>query len=426
MLRRALRAIFILVFATALVGSLVLWFLLRVPTPERPLLPFPADKSCAIAITDDTDYFQFETTAPVYELLNRCGARVTKTVWVFDHPDEPPEKEGLSLVDPYYRSWVRAQHRYGHEITLHSATAGDDKRETTFAAYDSLRTLFGEYPRLEIFHKSNKEAFYWGADRLPNALLRSLYERKMQSRFEGSDPESPYYWVDRSREFVRYVRTYTFNEIDTWAMCPSMPYEDPATPDAPLWFASSNGRWGGDFVRLVQPPNIEKLKRTHGVSVVYVHLATGFDTPEAMAALRRCATDPEIEFVPAGEILDRLRLIQLIRDHLDRGETRWVLPTDLKPQLTNLSVEADLAEAWVSRGGAADSIMDWEIVTSAQASDSPGSPAARMNLEDWLKQVDVELVWSEENVFHQARTISRVEKWRLVAKWLRTQLTSPT
>ena len=390
----------------ASLGAIALWFVLRVPTPPRPYLPFPPGKQCVLSITDDTDYFQFATTKPVYDLLNRFGARVTKTVWVFDDPKSTPEKEGLSLTNRTYKDWVLEQKRYGHEITLHSAASGDDPRDRTLAAYDSLEAMLGELPRLEIFHKANKEAFYWGAERLPSGVLRRLYEARMSGRFEGNKPESEYYWVDRARSLIRYVRTYTFNDIDTWAVNPSMPYEDPSTPEAPLWFASSNGRWGQDFVRLATPANLDRLKEAHGVSIIYVHLATGFDTPEAMSAMARCAGDADVEFVPAGELLDRLRLIQRVRTQLDQGTDRIRVPEALRNEFALVSVQPQ--ELGTVRG------VDGKTLPS------------RLSLQDWLERVDVEVEWTNDSIFAEPEVISRWEKWRLVAKWLWTQVATPT
>jgi hypothetical protein len=259
--------------------------------------------------------------------------------------------------------------------------------------------------RLEIFHSDNKEAFYWGKDRLPNALLRSLYSWTMKSEFEGSDPNSPYYWVDKSRELIDYVRTYTFNEIDTWAVNPSMPYEDPATPEAPLWFASSNGRSGADFVELSGPDHLEKLKRRHGASIVYVHFGWHFDNRPALEALARCAADPEIELVPAGELLDRLRLIQIARSEIERGHTRWSLPRKLEAVIRDVSVQTrELA---------------------AYGVDSAELPS-RMSLLDWAKVAGVELEWQDRTIFENAVQIPWREKWRLVGHWLITQIRSPT
>src|SRR5262249_55762015 len=70
---------------TCLLFAGLFWLtLVRVGVPRRVLLPFSVDRDCAIAVTDDTDKFQFDTTAPVYDALNEAGWRVTKTVWAFD------------------------------------------------------------------------------------------------------------------------------------------------------------------------------------------------------------------------------------------------------------------------------------------------------------------------------------------------------
>jgi hypothetical protein len=199
-----------------LLFGVALWSIfLRVGVRKRVFLPFSSEKDCAIAVTDDTDDFQFSTTAPVYDLLNALGWRVTKTVWAFDSPGRNPDKLGLSLASPDYQRWVLGQARHGHEIVLHSATAGDDTRATTIAAYERMRSLLGTLPRVEIFHQDNKEAFFWGGDRLPFSLLSRAYGIARPSRFFGQDPSSPYYWVDLSRSLVRYVRTYTTSQVDS-------------------------------------------------------------------------------------------------------------------------------------------------------------------------------------------------------------------
>jgi hypothetical protein len=387
------------------------WLTLRVPKPDRPFLPFAADKACAVSIIDDTDFFQLHTTLPVYRLIDSLGIRLTKTIWVFD--GGRPERAGLSLADLRYRRWVIDEQRKGHEITLHSASSGDDVRARTLAAYDTMHVLFGE-PRLEVFHSDNKEALYWGRKRVPGPVLRRLYDLRQAHRFEGDEPDSPYYWLDRSRDLVRYVRTYTFNDIDTWAVNPTMPYVDPSKPDAPLWFASSNGRMGGEFVRLFRRENVARLKRDRGVSVVYTHFGAAFAIPTRDAdwrvrddveeALVRCASDPAVAFVPAGELLDRLLLIHVVERQL-RGGTRSIsLPSGLRGAFSHVSVDPVH-----TRHGYRD-------------------PAAteRMSLEAWIARSRISVVWEEMSLFDVAPRIPPTELWRVAGKWLLTQLVSPT
>ncbi len=407
----------LLVAALVLLGVGVLALLIRVPTPERPLLPFPPDRDCAIAITDDTDFFQFATTLPVYEVLDSLGVRLTKTVWVFDHEGNDPAKVGLSLRDPDYRRWVLRERDLGHEITMHSASSGDDRRELTLAAFDTIRALTGAYPRLEIFHSGNKEALYWGGKRIPSRLLRGLYDLKMRQSFAGDDPKSPEYWLDVSRDRVRYLRTFTFNDLDTWAANPSMPYLDPATPGAPLWFASGNARWGEKFAQLFRPANVEGLKRGHGVAVVYTHFGLWFTKKggsgkpalrdDVKEAFLRVGSDRAVEWVPAGELLDRMRVMQWVEQACRAGEARVSLPESAMVLLTSISVQpAAIPKAWkvapAAREGGRVDLARWLAMAGMRA-----EPGARGFLDDPV-------------------TIPLIERWRLTAKWLVTQVVSPT
>lgn len=114
------------VLAIPVVAFVFVWW---TPTCERAFLPSAPNRSCAIAITDDTDFFQFESTAPVYALIDSLEPRVTKAVWAFDHEGHPPSRAGLSLDDAAYREWVLGEAARGHEIVLHSATARHGERE---------------------------------------------------------------------------------------------------------------------------------------------------------------------------------------------------------------------------------------------------------------------------------------------------------
>lgn len=413
LVRRAGLALAVLVLGVALAAAIVL----TPPRPDRPLLPFGPDRGAAIAIIDDTDFFQFETTAPVYALLDRLGVRVTKTVWVFDSAVRPPANAGLSLADPAYARWVAAARAAGHEITLHSASPDDDARERMLAAYDRLRADGGAWPRLEVFHGDNREALYWGALRLPAGPLRGLYRAKSRFASAGQEPGSPYFWLDVARERVRYVRGYTFDDVDTWAVNPTLPFDDPATPGAPLWFASSNGRTVREFTALLAPENLDRLVRAHGVSLVYTHFGARFGmrghdgrvalAPGLREALERAARDRRLEFVPAGELLDRMRALQVVRAALDRGTRRIEVPRDLAPALAALSVDPAALPAGWPRGAAAPR-------------------AGRPSLREWANGAGLEIVTVDRSPFEGAPRIGPREKWRLVGRWLVTQLSNPT
>src|SRR3990172_4408920 len=122
------RILGIALFVSFIVPALAMLALFRAPRIKRDFLPYPPEKQCAIAFIDDTDFFQFQTTTPVYDLIDSLGLHVTKTVWVMDAPGRAPERVGLSLANAAYRDWVLRARAKGHEITLHSATSGDDRR----------------------------------------------------------------------------------------------------------------------------------------------------------------------------------------------------------------------------------------------------------------------------------------------------------
>jgi hypothetical protein len=414
------RAVSVLIAAVIILAGLTISLVWWAPTGDRSLLPFPPDKTCAIAVTDDTDFFQFESVGPVYALMDSLGIRVTKTVWAYDHPDHPPSRAGLSLEDPEYLAWVLEEASRGHDIVLHSATAGHDEREVTVEAHRYLADLLGERPSMVIFHSTNREAFYWGSHRVPTKPLRFLYRRRTGAiPFEGEDASTPYFWVDVSRWLVRYVRGYTTEELNTLAVNPSMPYSDPWAPASPLWCASSNGRVAEDFVSILSAGNVEELKAERGASIVYTHFASGFAesgpggeqrvTPDARETLTRCGRDPAVEFVPAGELLDRLRLLQFVEEAIVGSEDT--------PGPAVVAVPSEIAYA----------VDDVSVVPSRLPAplNVPEVPAGRsVAMRVWLEAVGWEIAPNDAGFFDYARTLPLRERWRLVLRWIAASLSN--
>jgi hypothetical protein len=407
--------------AVVAVGVLATW-LQRVPPRRSGFYPFPVDRECVVAIVDDTDGFQFATVAPVYALLDSLGLRVTKTVWTFDCDSVDSASVGLSLENAAYRDWVAREAARGHEIALHSPSCGDDDRETVLDAHRRLAKALGVVPRIETFHKDDQEALYWGRDRIPDPVLRLIHAASGGlSISEGHVPGSEFYWLDRARDLVRYAGGYTVNDVNTLALNPSMPYEDELTPLAPLWFASSNGRFGDRFVALLSEENVARLKEERGVTIVYAGFASGFTReepggnrsvrPDVRETLVRCGRDPAIEFVPAGDLLDRLRVIQLVEDllaeHSEGGveaeegrSIRLELPRELLPALAGVSV-------------------DPERLTSSDLGADATEPG-RVALVPWMARARVVVEIAPATVFSGARRIGWRERWRLVLRWMAT------
>lgn len=450
-MRRALSWVLAIVIAFA---ALAAW-LVQTPARDSAFYPFPADRACVVAITDDTDGFQFATAGPVYALLDSLGLRVTKTVWAFDHETGDPSNVGLSLDDPEYRSWIGGESDAGHDIALHSPSCGDDNRAAILSAHERLLNVLGRRPRIGTFHGSDREALYWGSGGIPNPVVGRIYAAvRGGSAFEGHVPGSEFYWLDHARDLVRYVRTYTIDGVNTLALNPSMPFEDDLTPLAPLWFASSNGRLGDRFVALLSQENVERLKRQRGAAIVSTRFASDFTRsgsgqdasgrsgssgndrdsigsggvgdggrrslrPDVREALVRCGTDPAVEFVPAGELLDRLRVIQLVEDVLAEG-LRAAPPAGTEEDVGRTLHLALPRELLPALGGV--SVDPGRLPGRFRQNESPEE--GRVDLLPWLARARIATDIVPSTVFDGARRIGWRERWRLVVRWAASRAAS--
>ena len=152
-------------------------------------------------LTNDPDHASTEHTGRVFELLNRCGIRVTTAVFsvVKDSPCwlgrhcRPGETAGLA--DPEFRKLMLEQKRRGHEIAYHGYCQIGETREEFKAGLDEFRAIFGEYPYTYIEHGPNPHT-HPGSQHKPNLLAA-----------KGAEPESPYYILDLLRDRCRLVWT---------------------------------------------------------------------------------------------------------------------------------------------------------------------------------------------------------------------------
>ncbi|MBN1419823.1 MAG: hypothetical protein JXP34_13670 [Planctomycetes bacterium] len=298
------------------------------------LSPYPDGHDFAFTVVDDTDMGTVENLRPIYDLLDRFGLRVTKTVWVFD--GEPSvysivDNNGDSLERPEYLEFVLGLHEKGHEIALHTAAPGTDDRARTIAGYDRFREIFGADPKMNVMHYRDREDLYWGLpwaspstvavfhDPGLDALLRRIRRPpppgEASSRYTGDDPSSPLFWGDICLERTTYVRGPVTDDIDTLREFPEIPYHDPEKPFVRLFFAGSMGEHGRTFPGLISPQNIRRLERERGACIAYTHFGMWYHTvrdgrwvvvPSLEENLRFLASR-DGWFVPASPLLDRIR-----------------------------------------------------------------------------------------------------------------------
>lgn len=245
------------------------------PPPVRRI-EWPDGKRFALSIVDDTDQTTLERARPLYDVLYRAGLRTTKTVWTLERSmDAVPTDDGASLQDPEYRDWILDLQRKGFEIALHGVRGGSSDRATVQAGLDEFKQVLGADPRLHVNHALNRENLYWGEYRWWFAPYRWMFQLTRPYTFTGHLASSPYFWGDLAQQRVKYVRRYTFSEINLLRVNPSMPYRVPNMPYVNYWFDASDGGSVDQFEDLLSEENLDRLERERGVTLIYMHLAAG-------------------------------------------------------------------------------------------------------------------------------------------------------
>ena len=280
----------------------------------RNKFEYPAGAEFAFTILDDTDDTTLANGRPVYDLLCNLGLRTTKTVWAFDTPPENrgPYFAGETLSSPQYLEWVHHLAENNFEIAFHNATMGSSLRQDTIRALDLINNEFGQQVRLHCNHGQNRENLDWGADRYSSPVIRNiigLYS-KFQSypKFEGNNPESPYYWSDVANDRLSYIRAFTFRRLNCAKILPGRPFRDSAKQSGPLFFNTTDASDVSVFNKFINIASIDKLREQNGWAIVSTHLGKGFYRdnrldPEFKRSMEYLANLPGW-FVPVSQLLD--------------------------------------------------------------------------------------------------------------------------
>jgi hypothetical protein len=241
-------------------------------------IEWPDGKDFAFTVFDDTDLATLENVAPVYDLLAGLGLRTTKSVWPIKGAGTA-RIGGLTCEDAAYRSWTLELQASGFEIGSHGATYLTSPREQVILAIDRFREIYGHDPYSLANHSGCAESIYWGADRASGAArvaynLMTGFRRR--GAFRGHLEGDPLFWGDICRDRVRYVRNFTYTDVNTLAACPLMPYQDPERPYVNAWFASSEGADVVALNRCLSEANQDRLEVEGGACIMYTHFASGF------------------------------------------------------------------------------------------------------------------------------------------------------
>jgi hypothetical protein len=273
---------------------------------------WPDGKDFAFTVFDDTDLATLDNVPGVYDLLGDLGFRTTKSVWPI-RGQGTPVIGGATCEDEAYRSWTLQLQAAGFEIGSHGASYVTSTRQEVIRGLDRFREIYGHDPRSLANHSGCAESIYWGADRtsgVAQLAYQAMTRFRRRGMFRGHVEGDPLFWGDVCRERVRYVRNFTYTDIDTLAACPAMPYHDPDRPYVTAWFAGSEGANVHSFVDRLGEANQDRLEAAGGACIMYTHFASGFTTDggvdrrfrELMVRMSR----KNGWFVPVATLLDFL------------------------------------------------------------------------------------------------------------------------
>jgi hypothetical protein len=185
---------------------------------------------------------------------------------------------GATCQDSAYLRWTLDLQKRGFEIALHNVTYHTSTRLETMRGLDVFSELFAHDPYSLANHTGCNEGMYWGNARL-SGLQKVIYNTLRLSRqnvHQGHVETSPLFWGDLCRQKIKYVRNFSFGEINTLKACPVMPYHDPDRPYVNYWFAVSEGARVAAFNSMLSEVNQDRLEREGGACIMYTHLACGF------------------------------------------------------------------------------------------------------------------------------------------------------
>lgn len=299
---------------------------------------FPGNKTFAFTVFDDTDASTVENVGPVYQCLSDLGFRTTKSVWPLPLVPEYTDggSTGGTLSDREYLKFVRRLQNEGFEIALHSVRNYDSTRDMIELGIQAFSERLGCYPRTHTNHHCNRDNLYWGANRLATrvgrAVGRAWSSCNRTARYEGHVEASPFFWGDICKQHIQYVRNFTFEDVNTMRVNPTLPYHDPTKPFVNFWFTSCEGAEIGSFCDRIDEASQDRLEAEGGACIMYTHFAEGFSSdgivnPRFKSLLERLSRKNGW-FVPVAELLDFLRTTRtdhsIQRSELASLERRWL------------------------------------------------------------------------------------------------------
>jgi len=311
------------------------------PEKEWRMSLYPDGHDFAFTIIHDADSAYSRRLAPLMEVFDELGLKITVTVFTFwaswakggdiwrrwhssgDSDQEFFAPKAVPLIDEKERAFYQQLAARGHEIGMHSPSDTSDTREDVIRAFTYFKQVFGHYPTVYVEHseRSNKEAQY----------------------NEGANPQSMYYTTDLLNQYGCWISVGGPGALPNAAH--SQFYDVLAANGSPFsTFAAEHygivkgfvrtGKWkeanGEGFLRWYSEENIDTLEKNRGLALVYTHLNALWLAPETRKMREsiqnrlRYLAAKDGWFVPAGKILDRVRAMQSLELSYDDESVKIV------------------------------------------------------------------------------------------------------
>jgi hypothetical protein len=280
--------------------------------------PYPYE--AGFCITDDPDASTLAQTRAVYDYLMSKSFVTTKAIWVFEPelrcgipPIPDSALRGMTLADPNFVSYCMELHRYGFELCLHGASAGNNTRERTQEAFRLFAEHYGSSDTF-ICHSKNADNIYWEEKITSLFPFRPLLGLYSKHTCQGEIAGSPYYWGDLCSSKINQIRLYRTRCCNTLKRNPSMPYYDPRKPLVNGWFSATKR----PLMDCADGYEIERLKKENGLTVLYQYLHRYADPETNMLnerfirSIDRISGDSKILVRTVSLIMKRLRQIQSV------------------------------------------------------------------------------------------------------------------
>lgn len=277
------------------------------------MMKWPEGKQFAFSIFDDTDVATLEYIRPIYDTLTSLGMYTTKSVWSLNTSKKSPYSGSHTLEDKPYADYINELQDRGFEIAFHGASMVSTSRPQILKALNIFKEVTGQFPTIYAPHASNKENIYWGETRFSIPLFKNLFSlifKEQRGKFKGHLENNDYFWGDIAKQYFKYIRGFTYNDLNLFNVGIPIVYHNQFHPWINNWFFTTDADNVEVFNQVIAEKNQDELIKNNGICIISTHLGKGFLSNGILNIKTRQLLERLCQnngwFVPVSTILDYL------------------------------------------------------------------------------------------------------------------------